>query len=229
MLLGLGLASTSIVAAVPIPVNLVDGDWQNAVPAGVTIVNSGAGGGLSTARWGIPFPPNTNQSGYDFLSATTPFNALSDGTPFALGTFTHHNFPITGTSLTSIDLLVNLGIGSPTVFSAATFDFTHNETPNNASPDSNPLNNDLVTLTNPFLNVNFSYLGNNYFFNLMGFSQNGGATISTAFSTVEGQPNTATLYGEITERAISTPEPATLLFLGLGLIGVAGLRRRLTK
>jgi hypothetical protein len=224
MVLGLIVGSTSLVTAANIPVNLVDGDWQNAVPS-VTINNSGASGGLSTARWGTS--TGQGQSGYDFLSRTTPFNATSDGVVFALGDFTHQNYPIQGTSLSTIDLFFNLGIAAlPTI--TATFNFTHEETPNSppCAYPGDPACSDRVTMSNLILNQNFSYLGNDYYFSLLGFSQDGGTTTSDAFITWEGLRNTAGLYGAITEAPITTPEPATLVLLCSALLGLVGLRRK---
>ena len=103
-----------------------------------------------------------------------------------------------------------------------TFYFTHDETPN----DCVGVNcaNDLVTV-DTFLNAYFTYEGEDYYFSLLGFSQDGGLTFDAEYSTVENQANTAVLYGKITETPI--PEPITLLLLGLGLVGVAGVRRKL--
>jgi hypothetical protein len=119
---------------------------------------------------------------------------------------------------------------TPTPFDALTptqglIHFNHNETPNDDVPGGVP---DVVTISSPFMNTPFNYLGTDYIFSLLGFSQDGGNTIVTQFSTQEGQENIADLYGAISV-APPIPEPATMLLLGSGLIGLAGFARRRFK
>ena len=221
MVLGLIVASTSLVAAVEI--NSITGTWANPSPvSGITINNTNLS--LVTARWGDPVS-GSGQSGYNFAPATTPFSPSLGLPGFVLGEFTHLNFPITGTTLSSIDLLFSVGItGASPLTLSSPFHFTHNETPN-SYPAGDPRNNDIVGVT-PALNQQFSIGSDTYFFHLMGFSQDAGLSFMTEFSTVEGQQNIASLYGEITRVPVSTPEPLTLVLLGLGIVGVAGLRRK---
>jgi hypothetical protein len=66
-----------------------------------------------------------------------------------------------------------------------------------------------------------------YYFNLLGFSTNGGATISAVFQTEEGKANTAGLYGVVTARPITAPDPgSSLLLLGMALAGLRAWRKR---
>ena len=63
-----------------------------------------------------------------------------------------------------------------------------------------------------------------YFFNLLGFSTDGGLTFQNVFSSPEGGHNSALLYGQLTTERV--PEPASLLLFGGALTAVAMRMRR---
>jgi len=221
LVFGLTVGLAPVVGAIPI--TALDGTWQDPVGgANVQIDNAAV---PRTIRWG--FPPPANTSGYNWTPAGTPFDAPSNGTPFILGTFNHLNFVIPdGSAITKVDLAFSMTIDALTP-TQDLIHFTHDETPNVFTPLSNPLNDDLVTVSSPLMNTPFNFEGTAYVFSLLGFSKDGGNTIVTQFSTQEGQENIADLYGAISAAPI--PEPATMLLLGSGLIGLAGFARKKFK
>ena len=169
------LAVASAANADPLNITNITGGWDNAVPAVVATINNAAGQGTDTIRW----PANeTNQSGYNFTPANDILNAALS-TPLLLGTFQHINLPISA-AITSVSYDFAFATnGTPNALSD-TFLFTHDETPNAPGP---PASDDHVLVSSVSLNQLINVNGEFYFFNLLGFSTDGGVTFSNSFTS----------------------------------------------
>ncbi len=199
------------------------GVWSSVAPPA-----SASGVGTSQIRWGTPV--GTQQSGYDYDAAAPPPVSLSTETTFLIGTFVHHNQPITGDTITgaTLDITLNLMFGATSIVKTFEYDFQHVETPNttpcefslaDGATNSVPCD-DRVSVLNSIPDQTFTVAGVTYTLDLLGFSQNGGSTISDEFFTTEGLDNVAGLYGKITSDFTATPEPSSFILL-LSLTGGA--------
>ena len=219
--------SAGVANADVVTIDTIVDNWQNAVGGGGTVsYNNQLNPNADTVSWGGNL--GNGQSSYVWDSNNTAFN-VTTGTNFSLGQFTHNNKPIAaGTSITSVDLAFSVGTFEAPASLSATFQFSHDETPNSGTctyPSVTPCA-DRVTITNAFFNAPIvDNGGTNYFFTLLGFSIDGGNTISNQFVTQEGVANNAQLYAIIT----TAPVPdggATLALLGGALMGLGMLRRK---
>lgn len=214
------------------------GTWQNPVP---TVTIAGSNTTAPTARWGTA-ATQAGQSGYNFVSAPTPLNVMVPPSPsaaFVLGTFTHLNNPITGVSLNSIQLKLTADVAvdaNPIGNFTFLFDFTHVETPNGEDPCAFGGANDQgvningcadrVTLSVNSGTAGFTIGTDIYTIAIDGF-RIGGVPV-TEFLTVEEQTNAADIEARVRLRSevVGVPAPAALGLFGLGLLGLAALRRR---
>ncbi|MBC9245536.1 THxN family PEP-CTERM protein [Paracoccus sp. 11-3] len=217
----------------------VAGNWSSWT-GGVSVTPS-TRDEVSELRWGTPRFVG-KQSGYDFKPAEASSTHQEDET-FALGLFTHHNFPIdVGITSATLDVTFSFYLGEDTdnIYTRTSqFVFSHIETPNMVRVCSNGKRSrvngvqvgceDRVTpVTNPSKSEVFTVVEGNkthkYMFDVTGFD------IGDGFWTVENQKNTATLQGRFTyeENVAPIPLPAAgwMLLAGLGGIGAVARRRR---
>ena len=237
------LAMTGAAFATPV-VKLTSavGTWTSVNPANTTDLT---GVGTSSVRWGSP-QTSAGQSGYDFITGA-PTSSYNVETNFQLGEFVHVNRPLwdSGTTPPSInsaklrvDWTMDFDDGG-TVYDLighSVFDFTHFETPNDASPCANPSADnsagcaDRVTLSQ---NINesfsFEHLENTYFLSILGFQDADGNEF-TEFWTKENAENSAFLRASFTTTPnvapIPLPAAAWMLIGGLGALGAVARRRK---
>jgi hypothetical protein len=232
------LASCAIHFGQVIDIHSVSGIWSSANPgAGVSGVGSGE------IAWGDP-ASSAGKSKYVFTNLVPPeIEDVPAGQYFKLGVFTHKNNPIYDPLLTSavLDVTINMAVpangpgGASNVTKTFQYNFAHDETNNGGSRGQCPYggaNNqginyngcaDRVLIANP-LSIQSFTVGNILYTLKVGFSTDGGKTVTDTFLTKEKKDNYAKLYGKFETTVV--PEPSFYAFLSLGVAGVCVRARR---
>lgn len=186
-----------------------------------------SGIGTNEVRWGVPV--GGQRSGYRFDGVTSQ-SFTGDGSLFPLGDFTHFNEPIRPPSISNADLRVSLDFqsGGDSFSTSFPLVMNHNETPNTrpCNPAGATVCPDIVSFSRPPSAVTVSLGGEQFVFDILGFSQDGGATVTTEFITEEDRRNTATLFASLTPVPAPVPLPPAVGLLGMGLVGLMGMARR---
>jgi hypothetical protein len=198
------------------------GIFGTPTPSGGGVVYSGVG--TNEFRTGTPADGNTTQN--IFRIDGLPFNVPADS-QFALANLTYSNgrtMPLTRVDSVPVDIV--LSFTNPAIPDETfTYNFAFNFTLNSPGPVDDELTISDVD-TSAIIQI-----GNAQFtLDLLGFSQDGGDTITDVFYLPEDQTTQATLYAalkQINDNPI-VPEPSTmaLSFIGLSAIGLVRRFRR---
>ncbi|MDO9623764.1 MAG: cadherin domain-containing protein, partial [Pseudomonas sp.] len=165
--------------------------------SGLTQTNTDTDSYMDRISWGT----GTTQSGYAFVDNETLRSSgpsLPDS-DFKLGTFTHNNFPVSGTTLSSVDLVVKLTVmidGIPTTVEH-TVKLNHEETPNNAANTQDPANDDIIRLDNSTLIRQFTVGDRTFEFEIKGFLDPVTGNVVTTIYTTENAASSFDLYAVV--------------------------------
>nr|WP_297346998.1 THxN family PEP-CTERM protein [uncultured Glaciecola sp.] len=227
-ILASSLAVSSFAQAGLVSISDLNASWLNINPNSISAIGNGTNSAFM--YWGND--TGSGQSGYNFTTAAVPININLPPSPsaaFDLGSWTHFNNPITGTTLNSATLELAADIWVDTVWVGVKkflFTFNHNETPNGGVCEATGAGvnvngcADIVTVDYSLISDTFMVGSDEYTLNIFGGS--------SYFETKEAADNAFNIQGELTLRSNLVPEPSGLMIMGigLGLLGFMGTKHR---
>ncbi len=214
---GLNIAS---VHAIPIS-GTTSGIFSNPAGPGGMVVS---GVGTSSFTWGSGFdgspPSSLDFSGTSFATNT--------GTFFDIGEISYFNGTIAlDSEASSVDFDVTLNFTTPGGISETfTYLLSLVNTPNTSDAVASA---DIVQFPGALPTASFTANGTTYSLGLeVGVVSGSGFSSQTTFSVLEGSSATATLRGIVTSQGVpqALPEPSTIALIGLGLLGMSLVRKR---
>lgn len=169
--------------------------------------------------------PFSNYWAFDGVgSDADPAWATVDDALFHFGDLSYRNGSVYGHDFTGAGLSIDLAISSPTtVVETFSFGLEVENVPNNTG--NAVTDGDIAKIVGNVPDQYFSFGGVNYTLELMGFSDDNGATLTTQFQVPEASTASVGLYGRITE-VTPVPLPASLPLVLIGLAPLAWTARR---
>lgn len=204
--------------------NVLDGTG-----AGSYVINNNDTTTVARLEWGNlnqnQYPDaDVNYFSFDGVGSNfgDPLGTTTTDMLFSMGNFTYYNAPtrqdkVDGTDFT-IDIHIS-GYGDSALFFKMITENTRDNNDPLASADTVRIAN-MADFADPFL---FTVAGQDYLFQLMGFSRDSGQSFETFATSLENSATTAEIYGKITV----VPLPAALWFLLSGILSfVFWVRKR---